>query len=358
MSQMVQIKHKFGETNPERIVILRALQLGDLMCTIPAFRALKAAFPESMITLIGLPWAREFAVRFKHLIDRFIEFPGFPGFPEMLPHIERFPRFISRIQAEHFDLAIQMQGSGEMSNSLVGLFGARMTAGYSVPTQYVPDPNRYMSYPDYEPEILRHLRLMEFLGVPSQGEELEFPLTLKDWEEFQDLQNELDLQSCGYAVIHPGARSPIKRYPAEWFAELGNNLVERGLRVVITGSPEETSLAVSVQQMMKRPAIVAAGRTSLGSYGALLSTSRLLICNDTGVSQVAAALKLPSVVLFTASDPARWAPLDTLRHRAVPWAASAMPEMVMEEIDSLLSMSTKDASGSTMPPRQTVDQSV
>jgi ADP-heptose:LPS heptosyltransferase len=358
MNQIVPLKNKLGEPAPARIVILRALQLGDLMCTVPAFRALRAALPNSMITLTGLSWAREFVERFSMYLDHFIEFPGFPGFPEQAADIHSLPNFLTKVQAEHYDLALQMQGSGGISNSLVQLFGASATAGFYLPGQFAPDPDRFLAYPAHENEVNRHLQLMEFLGIPSQGDELEFPLGLRDWEAFQDLQNEFDLTSCNYAVLHPGARSPLRRWPVEWFAAVGEGLVERGLRVVVTGSRDETEIAEAVVAQMKTPALNLAGRTSLGSLGALLSTSRMLVSNDTGVSHVAAALKLSSVVLFTSSDPVRWAPLDNELHRVVDWATTVMPQDVLDEVDYLLKQAVSDENDILIQPSASVEQAV
>ncbi len=327
---------KLTNPEPKRIVILRALQLGDMLTAVPAFRALRSAFPEAVITLIGLPWERGFAERFSTYLDDFIEFPGFPGFPEQPAQLESIPRFITEVQESHFDLAIQMQGSGGISNSLTMLFAAKVNAGFYQPGSYCPDQQRFLVYPVHEPEVIRHIRLMEFLGIPSQETHLEFPLSAQDWEEFHDIQERYDLESCNYAVLHPGARDLARRWPTEWFAAVGDGLAQRGLRVVLTGTADEAHLTSAVVSQMKSPAFDLAGQTNLGTLGALLNASRLLVSNDTGVSHLADALDLPSVILFTASDPYRWAPLDHQLHRVVAWATAAVPQVVLDEVDTLL----------------------
>src|SRR5690606_20365037 len=117
----------------ERIAVFRALQLGDMLCTVPALRALRAARPDAHITLIGLPWAREFRQRFAALLDDFVPFPGFSGFPEQPADDRLLPAFIAAMRARRFDLVLQMHGSGGLSNPLVARFDAARVAGFFPP---------------------------------------------------------------------------------------------------------------------------------------------------------------------------------------------------------------------------------
>lgn len=321
---------------PHNIVILRALQLGDLLCTVPAFRALRAAFPTARLTLVGLPWAESFVQRFSNYLDDFISFPGWPGLPESEPQIAQIPSFLALIQQKQFDLAIQMQGSGLMTNSLTKLFGARKEAGYFISGQYQPNEQFFFPYPEGAHEIKIFTGLLERLGVPTQGEALEFPVTAKEQQSFADFQTAHQLKPGSYACLHPGARAPERRWPPEKLAAVADAFSAAGLRVVITGTAAEMDLAQAVIRHMRTVALNAAGQTDLGTLALLLKNAAMLVCNDTGVSHVAAAFGTPSVILFTTSDPNRWRPLNHQLHRAVLNAQSAFPSDVLKEAEPFL----------------------
>jgi ADP-heptose:LPS heptosyltransferase len=109
---------------------------------------------------------------------------------------------------------------------------------------------------------------------------------------------------------------------------------------VLTGTVAEASLTASIARGLRAPAIDLARRTDLGALGAVLSRARLLVCNDTAVSHVADALKVPSVVISTGDNPGRWAPVDRDRHRVLCRPKGISAGEVIEHAEDLLRRSS------------------
>jgi ADP-heptose:LPS heptosyltransferase len=326
---------------PETIAVFRAIKIGDLLCAVPAFRALRQAFPEAKISLIGLPWAQAFVDRFGAYFDEFIAFPGYPGLPEQPVDPVATVAFLQAMQRRQFDLVIQMQGNGTIVNSMISLFGAKCTAGYYPGAhieQYCPEGGFFMPYPEDAHEVKRHVHLMEFLGIAARGYELEFPLTRADEQEATQLTDWPSLAVNPYVCIHPGGIS-ARRWPAGHFARVGDALAAQGYSIVLTGTTPETDVVQQVQAQMKHPALSLAGKTNLGSLGWVLQRAALLVSNDTGVAHVAAGLKVPSVVIYTTSKPSEWGPLNRQRHRALREEEAADPGRVIQETAALLGAS-------------------
>ena len=302
----------------ETLVIFRALQLGDMLCAIPALRALRVAVPDARITLVGLPWAAQFVRRYRRYIDDFVAFPGHAAFPEQPVQEKLVPAFYDAVRRRRFDLAVQMHGSGQISNRIVRAFGAQAVAGYVVRDGRAVDAQCFLDYPQTGAEPVRLLRLAEFLGAPSLGTDLEFPLTAQDENELQESGLNAGLVPGRYLCIHPGAGLRDKCWPPQCFAEVADRLADEfGLAVVLTGSAKETDLTAAVAAHMRHDARDTAAPISIGAMAALMRRARLLICNDTGVSHIAAGLRLPSVVVFSKADMQRWSPLDPTLHRCI-----------------------------------------
>ncbi len=317
----------------EKIAIVRALPgLGDFLCAVPALRALRAAYPQAKVTFIGLPSSQGLVERFQPYIDEFVALPGYPGLPEQPVDLSALPDFFEQMRSRQIDLAIQMHGSGIVTNPLTLDLKATRTIGFFQSGQVCPDPTSFLPFVETEHEILRYLRLLEFVGIPASDEQMEFPIEERDRQELQALFKLHGLHR--YVCIHAGASVPSRCWSSDRFATIAEYLAQMGWQIVLTGTCAERGLTEAIAKLIKAPTINLAGRTSLGTLAALLNECKLLVCNDTGISHLAAALKVPSVVIFSGSDPQRWSPLDRARHRSIVPPASV--SSVLEQVEAVL----------------------
>lgn len=328
---------------PKKIAIFRALHLGDLLCSVPAFRGLRNAFPQAKITLISLPWAESFAERFSGYIDNFLPFPGYPGLPEQEIHPSEILFFLKEMQDEQFDLVLQMQGNGTFVNPMISLFNAGLMAGYFLEKDYCPMPDLFVPYPEKGHEIHRQLELLKFLEIGNLSDDLEFPLSDQDEEELRKARLGIPER---YICIHPGSKAAWRQWSPENFALMAEFFNSRGCPVIFTGNGEEIELARHINQKLHTPAIIVCGKTSLGAMAVLLKNSMGLLSNCTGVSHLAAALKVPSVVISMDGDAERWAPLDHKLHTTIDWTVSPEIDLVLEACMQMLQRTTyKSRSG-------------
>lgn len=325
------------------IAVLRALYLGDLLVSVPAFRALRAGYPSAQITLIGLPWAEELVSHLRGYIDRFVPFGTFPGDTDVPYDHEQSARFIAAQRACSYDLVIQMHGSGGWSNPCALALGGRNTVGY-----YLHEPPEGMTagipYDDYVHEIDLHLRLAGLAGGVPGGRWLELSTLMEDRREAGRILRQAPPGRGPLIVMHPGAKPEDRRWPAERFIWLADELVRRhGARLVLTGTDAERDTVDRIAAGVSSPTLNLAGRTSLGTLAALLEAADLYVGNDTGPAHLSEAVGTPTVRIYGSTDPARWGPLDRIRHRVVlPYSSSdgswvwAGQEAVLDAVEEML----------------------
>lgn len=159
-----------------RIVVLRANAVGDYVLTLPALQALKAAYPQASLTLLGKRWHAEFLDGRPGPVDEVVCLPAIPGVTAPAdtadtadtadsvgtadtaePVVDEgsvLRDFLARMQRRRFDLALQLHGGGRYSNPLVRALGARVTAGFCAPGACALDRN----FPYLAPDIDLHPR--------------------------------------------------------------------------------------------------------------------------------------------------------------------------------------------------------
>lgn len=316
------------------IVIFRALKLGDLLCTVPAFRALRKAFPQARISLLGLPWAAAFVARYHCYIDEFIHFPGYPGLPEQPVNIEAMECFFYNMKKSNIDLLLQMQGNGSIVNDMLEQLQPRCLAGFCEAGDKRSGTRGFMEYPEELHEIQKHLALLHYLDIPPDGTHIDFPLTDSDEKELGQLGINFNKP---YICIHPGSALITRQWPPELFARIASHFMGQGFTILLTGSEAEKALTGTVNQMLRNRAMNIAGLTTLGSLALILRQASGLISNCTGISHLGAAMKTKSVVISMDGEPHRWGPLDTSRHVTIDWLKHKSYENVLATASQLIS---------------------
>ncbi len=286
-----------------RILLLRALGLGDFLTGVPAYRAVRREFPGHRIVLAA-PAGLADLVPLTGAID------GLLPTPELEPVAWTGPPP---------DVAIDLHGRGPASHRLVAAlqpdrlitFGGRHGGGFAGP-----------SWRAGEHEVARWCRLCSESGIPADPADLR--LTAGPGPALPVPAGALPPApgDPGPTLVHPGAAAPSRRWPPERFAAVARELARLGHQIVVTGSAAERPLARDVARRAGlQPQSVLAGRTSLAALAALTASSRLVVSGDTGLAHLATAYARPSVVLFGPVPPAEWGPPAHPRHQVL-WAGN------------------------------------
>lgn len=326
------------------IAVLRANGVGDFVMALPALYALRAAYADAEITLVGAPWHARFLPGRPGPVDQVLALPVVPGMPGMFEgddDPEILARFLAGMRARRFDLALQMHGGGRESNPLLRAFGARLTAGLRTPDAAPLD--RWIHYDYYQPEVFRYLEVAGLVGAPPTIVEPILELTAHDHEEARQVlaglagaaaaaDTESGVLPAGpggggerhrpLVALNPGATDPRRRWPVERFAAVGDALAAEGARVVVTGGPADGDLPERVVGAMRQPAASLSCRLTLGGLGALFRRCALVVSNDTGPLHVARAVGARTVGVYWFGNLITAGPATRARHRPqVSWTS-------------------------------------
>lgn len=318
------------------VLALRALGLGDALTGVPALRGLRRAFPGAHLVLAG-PSGPGALLRRRGVVDDVLPVDGVAAIAEdaVVAAAREHPAVLP--PGWPVVAAVNLHGRGPQSAlALRGLLdergadGARLL-GHACPAAGLDGP----AWSDDLPEVERWASLVRATtGAPCGPDDLR--LDAAAWPT--PLAPERTAPGPAEAarpgrtvVLHPGAASASRRWPASSWTALAAALVAGGRDVVLTGSAAEADVTAEVA--VRARAVVArsgptscvvvdtAGRCDLEQLAGLLAGARALVCGDTGVAHLATALATPSVLLFGPTSPAAWGPAVDHHLHPVLWPA-------------------------------------
>jgi hypothetical protein len=311
--------------------------LGDLICVIPALRAIARRDPDAPLELM----ARAELVRFA--TGRL----GLDGgrSAALLPSHSRGHSIDRREVAQLFAAR-----GGSISEDARTFFG-----GFShVYSFFAADDEHFRSalmaatggrasFFPFRPVGAGHVAAAYLREINQEGEsggsqqvddsettlDCSVELYPEDLELAEDRLASLGLEAGNFLLILPGSGSAAKNWPAENFVALAKMLAARIGALVILG-PAEAAL----ESIFVAAGISLISRIELVEVAGLARLSRCFIGNDSGVSHLAAAAGASGISLFGATDPARWRPLG--RGEPGRWPLGQVRVLRHEPLDSLM----------------------
>jgi heptosyltransferase-2 len=270
--------------------------VGDAVLAIPAMKAVREKYPEAEITLLVRPWvAGVFTAA--PFIDKVWSEPRPAGIGDWL-------RISRNIRAQQFDLALLFPNSFE-SAAMMFLGRVPQRVGYATDGRSLLLTKSIRPSTEKRHQVHYYLDLAAAVSATTTHPSIEIQASAEEKSNARKL-----LASSGiaanrkYLVLNPGAAyGAAKRWGEDRFAEAGDALAaELGTDVAIIGSETERSIAERIRDLMRSRVVVLNGKTSLETLIGVIAESSLVLTNDSGPMHIAAALGVPTVAVFGATD--------------------------------------------------------
>jgi len=268
------------------VLVLRALGLGDALTAVPALRGLRRLVAPRPV-LLACPahlgrWLTDLGV-----VDGWVGTDDLGAAPP------------GRDLGRHD--AVDLHGNGPASRDLLAAASPQRLLAWW------PPPGPAGGWRADEHEVRRWCRLVSAWGAACDVDELR-------------LRAQPQAPGRGPVVVHPGAASRSRRWPAGRWAQVARALVADRHDVVVTGTGGEAALCAQVvAEAQLPPAADLSGSLDLPALAGVVGAARLVLCGDTGVGHLATALAVPSVHLFGPVAPAAWGPAVDADLHTVLW---------------------------------------
>lgn len=294
---------------PRRIVFLRPCCIGDAVMATAALSALREAFPEAHISWAVGPWSAR-AIEHHPALNAILD----TGADMPLRSPATMLRFVNRLRAGEFDLAVSLVRSPLMSLALLlsgvptraGLDSGGRGFGYNLRVPIDPAAR------EHESEI--YLKVISAIAGREVHAYANLPVTKVAQEAIGARLAEAGIEAPFVAAhpgggVNPGAQLAEKRFPPQQLAETLNRVAAvRGASVILLGGPGDSEFVVEVERRLDVSAVSWVDRLSFQEIGALAAEALVYIGNDSGLTHLAAASGAKTVMLMGPTDPKRYAP--------------------------------------------------
>jgi heptosyltransferase I len=308
--------------DPRNILVIDFGQLGDVVLSLPALRAIREKFPQAHITVaIGKPAAP--VVELSGYADATMPVDRVALRDGPKPWaILRIMRLVKEVRRKEFDFVIDLHSLSE-TNLLGFLSGASDRLFARRPGRSLDFLANFHTQPPVEDTrherhaVDRYLDVLAPLGIRHASRVPRLRTRAEDDQAVEGMLKKAKA-SAGVPLIglFPGAGHPSRRWPLTRFAAVAD-MLERNdeVRIIVFAGPEEREMVAEVKATFPRSTLVF-DRLSIPQLASMLARLSVLISNDTGPMHIAAAVGASVVLLLDRRAPHSYLPVEG-HHRVI-----------------------------------------
>ena len=306
--------------DPRNILVIDFGQLGDVVLSLPALRAIRERFPRAKITVaIGKPGGE--IVRLSGYANNVLEVDRV-GLRDgnKLVSIGRIIKFVGEVRRQKYDFVIDLHSLSE-TNLLGFLSGAPRRLYARRPGRSIDLLANFEPRPQPEARtahaVDRYLDVIKPLGIenPTRTPVLKTAVAANTAVE-GFLKKEKANSGTLLVGIFPGAGNASRRWPLEHFAEVADHLVRNErVRVIVFAGPEERAMLPQMRPLFPKDTIFF-DKLTIPQLVSAQARLTLFISNDTGPVHIAAAVGTPVVVIMDRPDHHSFTPIGG-QHRLI-----------------------------------------
>lgn len=289
------------------ILCVRLDQLGDLLMTTPAIRAVRGN-RERRVTLLTSSAGAIAARHIPEVSEIIVYDPPWMKHSPSRQDAGEERKTIDTLRSRRFDAGIIFTVFSQSALPAALLLylaeiPLRLAFSRENPYELLTDWR-----PDTEPargirhEVQRQLDLVRSVGWNHPIEHLSFAIPPIASQRAISSLRDVDRERP-WLIAHPGASAASRRYPPHLFAEALKRLMNDGWQIIFTGSHEEIPLVEGIRDELAGDTLSLAGHLTLPELAAVIEQAPLLLTNNTGPSHIAAAVGTPVVTLYALTNP-------------------------------------------------------
>jgi heptosyltransferase-2 len=295
-------KKEFDRESTRSVLVISLKRAGDVILSLPAFRAIKESLPKSQVTVFADSYTKDILDRIPY-IDAVVPYGKDSSFLKKAKQVRK-------LSYNSFDLAVDLTCDYTFEGALwTWLSGAKFRVGYDTWKRGLlfhrpVEPTKGIIH-----AIDEILNIIKSIGLETEDKNLRISASEEATDTVKKFLRDKEAKSDTLLIgIHPGGYYPTQRWLTERFAEVADKLIEKHkARIVLIGGPKEEKIIQGIKLQMASQALVFLNKP-LGDLLALLQSCHLLICNNSGPLHMATALGTRTVSTMGPTLPEKWQP--------------------------------------------------